>query len=110
VPLRSALAAPLAAAVLVAVPTALSAQFAAVIVAPPRRAEAPLLTPKERAVQQDSVRREAMSDMRAWVDSAAGVVTVTPAAPGPRESRPAAAPRDSAAPPARTPARRPPRR
>jgi hypothetical protein len=100
-----------AAALLVAVPAVARAQFAGVIAAPPRQAEEPLLTPRQVDARQDSVRREAMSDMRAWVDSAAGIVTVTPATPAPRTA-PRAPGRDStAAGPARpaTPAR-PPRR
>lgn len=108
-PLRPVVAVPLVAALLAAAPTAARAQFAGVIAPPPRRVEEPLLTPKQVDAQRDSVRREAMSDMRAWVDSAAGVVTVTPASPTPRDAPPAAPRPDPAAPPAAAPAR-PPRR
>ena len=88
-------------------PAAAQAQFAGVPTPPPRRDAAPLLTPAQVDSVRDSVRRDAMSDMRAWVDSAAGLVTVTPGTPRPpeRERAPAS---DTAAAPAR-PAR-PPRR
>lgn len=101
-------AATLLAAVLA--PAAARAQFAGVPAPPPRREEAPLLTPAQVDARRDSVRREAMSDMRAWVDSAAGIVTVSPPPPGPPpRERPPASDTASAPSPAPAPAR-PPRR
>jgi hypothetical protein len=94
-------------------PAAAAAQFAGVVVAPTRAADPLLATPAQLAAERDSIRTEALSDMRAWVDSAAGVVTVTPRPPGPPREIPAepatpgtpapAAP--TPAPPARPPQR-----
>ena len=95
------------AAIAAAPPAAAHAQFAGVLRAPPRRAEAAPLTPTQVRAEQDSARREALSDMRAWVDSAAGIVTVTPRVPGAADPAPAA---PAGTPPAQTTPATPPAR
>ena len=99
------------AALLLFAPAAARAQFAGVVAPPPRREGQAPLTPAQSRVQRDSIRREAMSDMRAWVDSAAGVVIVAPRTPAPPGRDPASTPDTTRTKPA-TPAdsaRRPPR-
>jgi hypothetical protein len=61
-----------------------------VVAAPPRQTDSLLVTPAQLAAERDSIRTEALSDMRAWVDSAAGIVTVTPAPAGAGPRHPAA--------------------
>ena len=96
--LRSlALRAALAAASAAAVAEPLEAQFTAAVTQPLRRP-----VPAREAVAAgpgaDTVRTTELSDLKAWVDSAAAVVGSTPAAPraAPRDS--AAAVRDTVAP------------
>jgi hypothetical protein len=91
------------AAGVIAAPAAAHAQFAGVVPPPPTRAAVVAATPGQQAAVRDSVRRESMSDMRAWVDSAAGVVTVTPRTPDAPGRDPAAAPDSTRARPAPPP-------
>jgi hypothetical protein len=90
----------LALALLVALPVAAGAQFTS-FVAPPRRG--PVDTAKQgivaRSATRDSVARMSLTDMKAWVDSAAGIgaadqaeVPDSAAVPSPVSMSPAAAP------------------
>jgi hypothetical protein len=107
------LAAALVALALVAAAEPAAAQFTAAVTLPRRRPAAPrVLADGTRA---DSVRTTVLSDLKAWVDSAATVLGSTPAGarPAPSASRDSAGapatPRDSAAAPAARPSQ-PPRR
>ena len=105
-----ALAAALVALALAAAAEPAAAQFTAAVTLPRRRPAAPrVLADGTRA---DSIRTTVLSDLKAWVDSAATVLGSAPAGapPAPRDSAGApAAPRDSAAAPAARPSQ-PPRR
>ena len=98
-----------AAALLAFAPAVAHAQFAGVLTPPPRREGQAPLTPSQARVQRDSVRREALSDMRAWVDSAAGVVLVAPPPPAPAGRDPVSRPDTTRTSPAPPPAQRPPK-
>jgi hypothetical protein len=107
------LAAALVALALVAAAEPAAAQFTAAVTLPRRRPAAPrVLADGTRA---DSVRTTVLSDLKAWVDSAATVLGSTPAGArvaawgGGEGDEECAAPRDSAAAPAARPSQ-PPRR
>ena len=72
--LRSATTAMMFSAAALLMPTVLSAQFTTFI-APPRKAavDSPKATVVAAKARADSVARMTLSDMKAWVDSAAGV-------------------------------------
>lgn len=93
----------IASTVLALAPTAAAAQFTTFV--PPNRPVATSSVAQEAAVARaDTARRQTLSEMTAWVDSAAGTVSVSPATDTTvRDSATAAVAVDSAARPVAEP-------